>query len=303
MNRRYHMLDVFTDRALSGNPLAVVSDAQGLDAARMQAIAREFNLSETVFVLEPRDPVNTAAIRIFTPVRELPFAGHPTVGAAVLIAQLRAPEMIGARDLGIVLEEQVGIVSCTVRRPRGQVARASFDLPKLPIRLDAVAPVETIARALGIAVADIGFDAHVPARFDAGVPYTCVPVKSRAVLAALRPDSAQWDAAFRLDDHNAAYIYTRETVQAGHAYATRMFVPFGAIIEDPATGSAAACFAGAIAAFDAPADGDHTLVIEQGYDMGRPSLITLGIDMARGQLAGASIGGAAVIVAEGTLHL
>ncbi|HWG05648.1 MAG TPA: PhzF family phenazine biosynthesis isomerase, partial [Beijerinckiaceae bacterium] len=126
MRRKFHTLDVFTEHALAGNPLAVVLDCDGLDDNRMQAIAREFNLSETVFVLEPADPVNTAKIRIFTPSRELPFAGHPTIGAAILIAELRAPELLAASDVTLVLEEGIGLVTCSVRHRPNQGPRASF---------------------------------------------------------------------------------------------------------------------------------------------------------------------------------
>src|SRR4029077_19545692 len=122
MKRRFQTLDVFTETALGGNPLAVVLDAEGLDAARMQAIAAEFNLSETVFVFEPRDAVNSARVRIFTPKRELPFAGHPTVGAAALIAHRRASDLLAAQDLRIVLEEPIGDVCVARRRRRGQRA-------------------------------------------------------------------------------------------------------------------------------------------------------------------------------------
>ena len=118
MSHPYAILDVFTERALEGNPLAVVFDADDLDPPRMQAIAREFNLSETAFVLSPRDPVRSGRIRIFTPTRELPFAGHPTVGAAVILAERRAPEIIARQDLSVILEEEIGVVSCVVRRFR-----------------------------------------------------------------------------------------------------------------------------------------------------------------------------------------
>jgi len=140
MRRAYCLLDVFTETPLAGNPLAVVLDADGLDDARMQAIAGEFNLPETVFVFAPRDPVNTAALRIFTPGRELPFAGHPTIGAAALVAHLRAPQMLSAQDLRLVLEEQVGDVVCVARHRRGQALAASFTLPRLP---------QELARAVG----------------------------------------------------------------------------------------------------------------------------------------------------------
>lgn len=129
MQRPFYTLDVFADALFAGNPLAVVLEADAIEPARMQQIAREFNLSETVFVLEPHDPVHTARIRIFTPTRELPFAGHPTVGTAALMGLLRAPELLGRQDIAVVLEEAVGPVSCTVRRAKGGPVRASFDLP------------------------------------------------------------------------------------------------------------------------------------------------------------------------------
>jgi trans-2,3-dihydro-3-hydroxyanthranilate isomerase len=124
MRRAFHTLDVFTRTPLAGNPLAVVLDAKGLDTTRMQAIAREFNLAETVFVFEPKNPVNTASLRIFTPSRELPFAGHPTVGTAVLLAHLREPELLKSDDLRIVLEERVGEVVCVARHRKGQAMAA-----------------------------------------------------------------------------------------------------------------------------------------------------------------------------------
>ena len=303
MKRAFYTLDVFTDTPLSGNPLAVVIDCDGLDSARMQKIAGEFNLSETVFVLEPRDPVNTARIRIFTPTRELPFAGHPTIGTAVLLAQLRAPGMMLARDLGVMIEEQVGVLSCTVRQIRGQAPKASFIVPQLPHPDGVPATNALIAAALSLNIGDIGFDSHVPTVFSGGVPYTCVPVASLAAMARAKPMASGWGHAFGGNTHRSAYLYTREVVQAGSAFHTRMFFPLTTLVEDPATGSAAAAFAGVVVHFDQPEPGDHTLILEQGFEMGRPSLITLGLDVADGALASASIGGSAVIVSQGTIDL
>ena len=151
MTRRFQTLDVFTETALAGNPLAVVLDAEGLDDSRMQAIAAEFNLSETVFVFEPRNAINSARVRIFTPKRELPFAGHPTVGAAALIAHERAGDLLGAQDLRIVLEEPIGDVVCVARRRKGQALAAYFELPKLPERLkDKPPPTAEIAASFGL---------------------------------------------------------------------------------------------------------------------------------------------------------
>jgi trans-2,3-dihydro-3-hydroxyanthranilate isomerase len=300
MRRRYHVLDVFTDTPLAGNPLAVVLDSQGLDDARMQAIAREFNLSETVFVRDPRDPVNTAAIRIFTPGRELPFAGHPTVGTAVLLASLRAPDMLRAQDLRVVLEEQIGDVVCVVSQRKGEAARATFTLPRLPQEIAPAPTREGVAAALSLAPEDIGFDAHRPGVFSAGVGFTCVPLASLDAVRRARPNPAQW-GAIKPDDHANAFVYARGGEREGTHFRARMFAPDLGVGEDPATGSAAAAFAGALTAFEEPPDGEHVAVIEQGFEMGRPSVVTLGLVIENEALVSASIGGAAVVVMQGTI--
>lgn len=296
MRRRFFTLDVFTETALAGNPLAVLLDAEGLDQERMQAIAREFNLSETVFVLSPRDPVNTARVRIFTPGRELPFAGHPTVGTAVLLAEQRAPELLGKQDLSVVLEEEIGIVNCIARRHRGRT-RASFTLPRLPTRVGDALPNEALAAALSIDEADIGFDRHGPVLMSAGVPFTLVPARSVAAVDRAWPDLGRWPEELEV------FIYARDGTPQRPAFHARMFAPTFGIPEDPATGSAVAAFAGALPGFDRLADGDHTITIRQGFAMGRPSIITLGLDIDGGALTAASIGGDAVVVSQGTIDL
>ncbi len=300
MARRFFTLDVFAREPLAGNPLAVVIDADGLDDARMQAIAREFNLSETVFVLPARNPVNTARVRIFTPTMELPFAGHPTVGTAVLLASLRAPELAGSRDLGVVLEEQVGDVNCTVRLEKRGAAFAYFDLPRLPEKIGD-ADARALAEALSLEERDIGFDGHRPVVYSAGTPFCFVPVAGLDAIARARPDAPKLTAASA--GGRGAWLYTRETCDAESAVHARMFSALMPGLEDPATGAAAAAFAGVAHAFEKPEDGDHTLVIEQGYEMGRPSRITLGMCVQGGALIAATIGGHAARVGEGTLAL
>jgi len=266
----------------------------------MQAIAREFNLSETVFVLEARNPVNTARARIFTPARELPFAGHPTVGTAALLAHLRAPDRLAAQDIRIVLEEEVGDVVCVARHRKGQALAATFDLPQLPRRLEVQPPpLAEIASGLGLAPEEIGFGKHEPSLFDAGVPYLFVPVRSLEAIGRARPVDMRWN----VDDGPATFLYTNEAVEAESAFHARMFADGWGLAEDPATGSAAAAFAGVTLVFDRPGDGSHVLTVEQGYEMGRPSRITLGLEIEGGALVSASIGGPAVIVASGALDL
>lgn len=298
MSRRFVTLDVFTTRPHAGNPLAVVLDSEGLDSAAMQAIAREFNLSETVFVAPPANPAHRAAVRIFTPGQELPFAGHPTVGTAVLLALRDAAEGRAADRL--VLEEKVGLVPCVVALGNARSARAIFTLPKLPEQVAQPIADAALAEALGLEVADLGFDGHRPGAFSAGVSYTMVPVAGREAIAKARV-AGPFERTMAAAPNGNAFVYCRQTEEAGHHYHARMFWPEAGVTEDPATGSAVAAFAGAIMAFDRPGDGTHRFVIEQGYEMGRPSQIELTLTVAGGALASATIGGAAVVMSEGAL--
>ena len=297
--RRYLVYDVFTDRPLAGNPLAVVLDSQGLDTAAMQAIAREFNLSETVFVAPPASSAHAASIRIFMPLGELPFAGHPTVGTAVALA-----EQAGGGDSIMVLEEKIGDVRCAVSRGQG-ACYAEFDLPKLPQRLDLAADPAAIAAALGLGPHEIGFENHAPSLWSAGVPYVCVPLSGLDAAGRARVDPALWlELAPRVNGApGAPYVYCRDTVGHDSAFHARLFAPWDGIAEDPATGSAAAAFAGAILHFDRPHAGSHRYWIEQGIEMGRPSRIRLEIDVEDGAMKAARIGGHAVRVAEGVLDV
>jgi trans-2,3-dihydro-3-hydroxyanthranilate isomerase len=294
MRRRFVTLDVFTDRRFTGNPLAVVLEPQGLETATMQAIAREFGHPETVFVLPPSDPTRRARLRIFTPGRELPFAGHPTVGTAVQLARLD-----GARAREFVVEEGIGPVRCTVEPIDDLRGRARFALPQLPVAAGAAPDDATIAAALGLRVADIGFGSFRPSRWSAGNPGIFVPVARLAAIAACRPEDGKLIAAF---GDSMVYLFSGECAERGHAFHARMFAPAFGVREDPATGSAAAAFAGLLAAHGGFPDGEHTVVIEQGYEMGRPSLIELTFVPQAGKLTSASVGGGAVVVTEGTIE-
>lgn len=299
MPRRYVLLDVFTDRPLAGNGLAVVLDAAGLDTPAMQAIAAEFNLAETVFVLPPERPVHAAKVRIFTPKHEMPFAGHPTVGTAVLLA-LEADREKGATGASvIVLEEPVGPVRSAVNIDGPGAGYAVFDVPRVPEMIGAALDREAIATALGLLPGEIGFENHRPSAYTAGAPYIFVPVRDRAVIERATPIVPAWKRAFPVAD--SAYLYTRDTVSAESAFHARMF--WGGSVEDPATGSAVAALAGVIASFDQPPVGTHRYVVEQGYEMGRASLIELEIDIEGGRIDAARIGGRAIVIGRGELLL
>ncbi|MFM8607535.1 MAG: PhzF family phenazine biosynthesis protein [Hyphomicrobiales bacterium] len=298
MSRKFFTLDVFTKTALAGNPLAVILDSDGLSDQSMQMIAKEFNLSETVFIFPPHDPTNRASLRIFTPAAELPFAGHPTVGTAVLMALLD-----GHASSSFGLEEKVGLVVCTASRISDREGEAIFTLPRLPERIAEPAPSPIIAEALGVEVDEIGFDDHHPIVASAGVGFNFVPLKTKDAVTRASIKGLNWTESFKAAGRPNAFIYTRETAERDHHFHARMFAPHLGIGEDPATGSAVAAFARAFVDFEKPEDGTHRIVIEQGYAMGRPSQITLEIDIAKGALVAARIGGSAVIVSEGTLRV
>jgi trans-2,3-dihydro-3-hydroxyanthranilate isomerase len=296
MQRRFTTLDVFTGKRYSGNPLAVVHDAEGLDSDAMHAVAREFNLSETVFVLRPADRSHKARLRIFTVGGELPFAGHPTVGTAVLLGlDLGSPQ-------SFVLEEKIGPIRCVVDPAGKDRGRATFDLPRLPERIGDTGEASAVAASLGLTLDDLGCDEFEPGRWSAGVEFSMIPVRGLDAIGRARCDLGRWEKAFGAAGPRTVYLYCRETTEPGHAFHARMFAPLLGIPEDPATGSAAAAFAGVIAHYGDLAGGKHTFAIEQGYEMGRPSVIHLTMTQSQGIVTAAAIGGDAVVVSTGVIE-
>lgn len=298
MTRRYFILDVFTGEALAGNPLAVVLDAEGLDDTRMQAIAAEFNLSETVFVRPPQGR-QRAGLRIFTPQRELPFAGHPTIGTAILLGLLDREGAPGAVAFG--LEERVGVVPCVVEVESADAGHARFRVPVLPSALGGGREAAELAWVLGLEPAEIGFGRHVPSRHSAGVAFDFVPVASLDALGRARPNPEAMNQVFG-PEPPPLYVYARAPSHE-RRFRARMFAPGLGVREDPATGSAAAAFAGVLMQCEPLGDGEHAFTLGQGYEMGRPSEIGLQVTLRGGALAAAEIAGAAVVVAEGRLRL
>lgn len=297
----YHVLDVFTDRAFGGNPLAVVHGADHLSVPEMQAIAREFALSETVFVLQAQSPGHTARIRIFTPTKEIPFAGHPTLGTAALLAELRMPVVNGERDAIIALEEQIGSVRVGVRLRAGSAAFGEFDAPKAMSPFEELPQPETISAALGLIPSEMGFENHKPVVLRNSSAYAYIPVANLEAMSKARVVASHWGRAFTDRNVDGVYLYTRQCVRAHASFHARMFAPDMGVPEDPATGSAAVGFAHVIHAFDGLTDGTHKRAIEQGLEIGRPSNIGLVITVNRGELDGVRIGGHVVRVAEGKL--
>lgn len=305
MARRYAIYDVFTSEKLQGNPLAVVFDGDGLSTEGMLAIAGEFNLSETVFVCRPENPTSAARLRIFTPGTELPFAGHPTVGTAVALAEAaQAGEGVN-RDLVNVLEESIGPVRCAVKLRPGEAGFAEFDLPRKSVRLDARFDIGRLADALGLKTTQIGFENHVPALWSAGVPFVAVPLHDLNAMTDVEFDAGRWEQMAPMADGRlaSAYLYCRGGINHNARFHVRMFAPGMGIHEDPATGAALAAFSAAIHCFDKLTEGHHSFLVEQGVEMGRPSFLHLHLDIANGDITGARIGGQAVKIAAGELYL
>jgi trans-2,3-dihydro-3-hydroxyanthranilate isomerase len=301
MGLTYHILDVFTERPLGGNPLAVVLEADHLSSAEMQAIAREFNLSETVFVLKPTQPAQTARIRIFTPGREMPFAGHPTIGAAVLLAGLRTPAVNGEQDAIIGLEEEAGNIRVGVRLRNGAAAYGEFDAPRMWSSPEPLAPIEDVSAALDLVPAELGFEGHVPVVLKGATLFAYVPVAGLDVISKVRAVPGHWSRAFTDQGIDGVYLYTRQCVRGQSSFHARMLAPDMGIAEDPATGAAAAGFAHVIQLAESLPDGSHKRSIEQGFEMGRPSTIAVLMTVSRGKVEAVRIGGHAVRVAEGQL--
>jgi trans-2,3-dihydro-3-hydroxyanthranilate isomerase len=291
MKLNYLLLDVFTTERLKGNPLAVVLKADHLLDDQMQAIAGEFNLSETVFISKPKSERHSARVRIFTPAVELPFAGHPTVGAAVVLG-------MQSRSTAVRIEEAVGLVTCVIEQPHKRGAFARFALPHLPVSSGEAPDADQLAAVLGLTPDEIGCGPYAPAVFSAGVIFYLIPVRDAAALRKVKLERRGWNDVFPLG-HNSAYVFTRTPDEANNQFAARMFAPGMGLGEDPATGAAAAALIGLLA--EHASEGQTELVLRQGYEMGRPSQIAIQFRKADGKLTHGGIGGHAVIVGEGVL--
>lgn len=293
MKLNYLLLDVFTTERLKGNPLAVVLKADGLLDNQMQAIAAEFNLSETVFIQKAQSERHAAAVRIFTPRVELPFAGHPTVGAAVVLG-------LQNRSTAVRLEEKIGVITCVIERVEKDVGLARFALPRLPEEAGKAPGKLAIATTLGLDPEDIGCGPYEPALYTAGNPFYLIPVSDSAALKRIKLERRGWDEAYPVG-RGSVYVFTLTPEEPDNDFAARMFAPGMGLYEDPATGSAAAALIGLIARHTD--NGQHEFRLRQGHEMGRPSLITLQLRKSDDQLTHGGIGGHAVIFGEGTLNL
>ncbi|MDR7146267.1 PhzF family phenazine biosynthesis protein [Rhizobium sp. BE258] len=301
-NLAYTTLDVFTSVRFEGNPLAVITGAEALDTAEMQKIAAEFGYSEITFVLPPKDPANTAHVRIFTPTMEVPFAGHPNVGTAYFIGQ--QSEIFG-KPVGDKLrfEEAAGIVEVDLRRSNGKVTAATIRAPK-PLQVGAAIPEADIARCIAIQPDEIATARHHPLFVSVGLEFAVAEIANLEALAAAVPNPALFrEAAGNRGENNhdfSLFLYVRSSENPWHLRA-RMFAPLDNVPEDPATGSASAALSAYLVSRTPGNDSQQRITIEQGVEMGRRSIIEVDVTKAGGTITDVRISGSCVFVMHGEI--
>jgi trans-2,3-dihydro-3-hydroxyanthranilate isomerase len=296
----FYTLDVFTERRFGGNQLAVFPDAPDLAADVMQAIAREFNISETVFVRPPTIQGALRKLRIFTPGAELPFAGHPTVGTAQLLVELGVAPHDGSGAAQFAFEEGVGLVPVTVTQIKSGGFFTWLTAARVPESLDGVPSRALLAKVLGLEADEIlETPSDAPCIYSAGVPFVFIPVRDLDVLARAQVDLGAWRASLRGSPAEDLYVFCNDP--SGDAdIRARMFAPAMGIAEDPATGGAAAAFGGYLARRQGSGG---RWIIAQGVEMGRPSTLHVDVAMENGTVSSVRVGGSAVRVSRGVMTI
>jgi trans-2,3-dihydro-3-hydroxyanthranilate isomerase len=300
MKLNFVTTDVFTDRRFGGNPLAVVLDGHGLATEQMQSIASEFNLAETTFVLPPRDPRHTAEVRIFTPRAEMPFAGHPNIGTAFVLARMGTSYGSAVTE-PLAFEEKAGLVRLDLIKEESSVIGARLAAPQPLMRGEDIA-AEVVAAACSIGVDDIETANHQPCLASGGAAFAFAELKTRSALAAARPRSELFDGSLGADRATGILLYVRDR-GGGNDLQARMFAPLYGVPEDPATGSANVALAGILASLRAEPDLTLRLRIAQGIEMGRPSLLEASAEKRNGHVTGMWIGGRCMPMMQGVLEI
>jgi trans-2,3-dihydro-3-hydroxyanthranilate isomerase len=295
----FYTADVFTDTLFGGNPLGILPDARGLTTEQMLAIAREFNYSESTFVFPPENPAHTRRVRIFTPGGEVPFAGHPTVGTAHVLAAIGEVPLTGA-ETRIVLEENVGPVPVVIRARDGKPDFAQLSVAMLPQVSEPTVSRERLASILSLDVDDMLDGAYEPQTVSCGLPFLLVPLKDRKAVGRSRLRLDQWEESLQGTPSEMVMVFAADPERPGSDMRARMYGPAVSVVEDPATGSACACLAGYLAA-RTPRDGTLRWVVEQGFEMGRPSIIEIEADKQGGAITAVRVGGKTVLVSKGEL--
>lgn len=294
--------DVFTSQRFGGNQLAVFPHGERIDAELMQRIAREFNFSETTFVLPPDDPAHTRRVRIFTPDRELPFAGHPTIGTAIVLAHVGEIALKGG-EAKIMFEEGVGPVPVLIRSSGNGPAYAQLSVAMLP-KFGPPPPAATdLARMLGLRPDEVLEKPFAAQGVSCGLPYLLIPVRDRQALGRAYVTLDNLERVLGGYWTKDVFVFCADPELPGSHFRARMFAPALGVTEDPATGSACATFGGYLAARDERKSGTLKWIVEQGFEMGRPSILEVEADKTNGAITAVRVGGHAVIVTRGELLL
>jgi trans-2,3-dihydro-3-hydroxyanthranilate isomerase len=301
MRYRYLTADIFTDEPFGGNQLAVFPEASGLNDEQMFALAKEFNISETTFVFTP-EKGGTRTVRIWTPGGEVPFAGHPTVGTAHVLAEIGEIPLDG-ETTSIVFEEGVGPVPVSIRASGGKPVFAQLSVAKLPEVGPPVPTRETLASILSLETKDLVGGHFAPQSVSCGLPFLFVPVKDRDAVKRSRIRVEQWERTLGNAWASMVFVFSRDPEREGSDIRARMYAPGISVPEDPATGSACAALGGYLGARDPRQDGTLRWVVEQGFEMGRPSIIEVETDKRGGMITGVRVGGASVMMGEGTIRV
>jgi len=296
----YVTADVFTDTPCAGNQLAVIPDARGLVTSQMAALTREFNYPETVFVLPPDKPAHTRRLRIFTPGMEMPFAGHPTVGTAFVLAATGGIPLDGD-ETRIVFEEGIGPIPVLIRAKGGKPEFTQLSVFKLP-ETRPTADVATLTRVLSLEPGDIlATGPHTPAAVSCGVPFVMVPVRDRRTLGRAGVRMDEWRAHFGNAWAKDFMVFALDPERPGSDVRVRMFGPGVGVAEDPATGGGVTPLGGYLAAASPTQTGTIRYVMEQGFEMGRPSILHVEVDRAAGAITAVRVGGSTVLMAQGSM--
>jgi len=301
MHVEFQTVDVFTDRQFGGNPVAVIPDARGLSEAQMQAIANEFNLAETTFVLPPGDPKHAAHVRIFTPRAEMPFAGHPNVGTAFVLAHQETICGAAFDREHMVFEEIAGLVSMTIEVANGAVVGAALAAPQ-PFKAIRDVDAALVARACSLDPDEISIRRHPPCLASCGAPFVIAEVRDREALRRAQPRMDVFIERLPREEATGIHLYV-EQAEAGAEIQSRMFAPLHGVFEDPATGSANVALVGLLAQLRPEPSLRLEVQIGQGVDMGRPSLLRAVAEKRDGVVSSTRIGGGCKAVMSGRIDL
>jgi len=300
---KYYICDVFTNQRFGGNPLAVFPEATGLGPQQMQSIAREFNFSETTFVFPP-ETGGTRKLRIYTPSMEVPFAGHPNIGTAFILAtvgELGAAEHVAAESgIEVFFEEKAGLVPISIKLQDDATITCELKAPQV-LTVGKTVTVDAAAQALSLHADEILTTSHQPQVASVGLPFLIVELRDVAALQRARPNLAGFAELQKLGIRPDMHFYVRSKDEFD--IRARMYAPFDGLIEDPATGSANCALCGLLAQLDSAESGFFAWKIAQGVEMGRPSVLYARVQKATGKVVSVWIGGSCVMVAEGLFHI